>query len=64
MATVKPIEVGGMVFEDSDFGDFLGNELKESVAIISQVGEELLAPGFALLVGSFGSEHGQGVDLG
>ena len=61
---VDPSEVGGL-----DVGDFCGGEFfadggGEEVAVGAEVGEEVLAPGFAVFVGGFGGVVGDAVDLG
>lgn len=62
--TVNPGEVGGFDFRNSGGGELFAEGGSEEVAVGAEVGEEVLTPRFAMLVGGFGSVVGEAVDLG
>lgn len=63
-AGVDPGEVGGIAGFDGEAGAGVVDERDEGVAVGVEVGDELLAPGLAVLIGGFGGVVGEGVDFG
>ena len=63
-AGVDPREVGGIAGADGEAGAAGSDEVHESVAVLFEVGDEFLPPGFAVAVGGLGGVIGEGVDFG
>jgi len=64
LPSVDPCEVGGFDVRDVSFGEFLADGGGEKVAVFRKIGEEVLAPFFAVFVSGFGGVVGETVDLG
>lgn len=64
VAAVDPGEVGGFHVGDFGSGEFFVDRGGEEVGVFAEIGEEVLAPGLAVLVGGFGGVVGDAVDLG